>query len=45
LKSIIGIFIGAGLSALLRRWLCLTLNSYFPSIPPGTLAANGRAGE
>jgi CrcB protein len=40
LKSIIAIFIGAGLSALLRRWLGLTLNSYFPSIPPGTLAAN-----
>jgi CrcB protein len=25
---------------LLRWWLGLTLNSYFPSIPPGTLAAN-----
>ena len=23
-----------------RWWLGLTLNSYFPSIPPGTLAAN-----
>jgi CrcB protein len=40
LKSIIAIFIGAGLGALLRWWLGLTLNSYFPSIPPGTLAAN-----
>jgi len=40
LKSIIAIFIGAGLVALLRWWLGLTLNSYFPSIPPGTLAAN-----
>jgi CrcB protein len=28
------------LGALLRWWLGLTLNSYFPSIPPGTLAAN-----
>jgi fluoride exporter len=40
LKSIIAIFIGAGLGALLRWWLGLTLNSYLPSIPPGTLAAN-----
>jgi fluoride exporter len=40
LKSIIAIFIGSGLGALLRWWLGLTLNSYFPSIPPGTLAAN-----
>jgi fluoride exporter len=40
LKSIIAIFIGAGLGALLRWWLGLTLNSFFPSIPPGTLAAN-----
>jgi fluoride exporter len=40
LKSIIAIFIGAGSAALLRRWLGLTLNSYFPSVPPGTLAAN-----
>jgi fluoride exporter len=40
LKSIIAIFIGAGLGALLRWWLGLTLNGYFPNIPPGTLAAN-----
>jgi len=40
LKSIIAIFIGAGLGALLRWWLGLTLNSHFPSIPPGTLASN-----
>jgi CrcB protein len=40
LKSIIAIFVGAGLGALLRWWLGLTLNSHFPSIPPGTLAAN-----
>jgi CrcB protein len=33
-------FIGAGLGILLRWWLGLTLNSYFPSIPSGTLAAN-----
>jgi fluoride exporter len=40
LKSIMVIFVSAGLGALLRWWLGLTLNSYFPSIPPGTLAAN-----
>ena len=40
MKSIIAIFIGAGLGALLRWRLGLALNSYFPSIPPGTLAAN-----
>jgi CrcB protein len=40
LKSLIAVFIGAGLGALLRWWLGLTLNSYFPRIPPGTLAAN-----
>ncbi len=40
MKSIIAIFIGAGLGALLRWWLGLTLNSFFPSVPPGTLAAN-----
>ncbi len=40
MKSIIAVFIGAGCGALLRWWLSLTLNSYFPSIPPGTLAAN-----
>jgi CrcB protein len=40
LKSLIAVFIGAGLGALLRWWLGLTLNGYFPRIPPGTLAAN-----
>jgi fluoride exporter len=40
LKSTIVIFVGAGFGALLRWWLGLTLNSYFPTIPPGTLAAN-----
>ncbi len=40
MRSIIAVFVGAGLGALLRWWLGLTLNSYFPTIPPGTLAAN-----
>lgn len=40
LKSIVAIALGASLGALLRWWLGLTLNSYFPAIPAGTLAAN-----
>ena len=40
MKSIIAIVLGAGFGALLRWRLGLTLNSYFPSVPPGTLAAN-----
>lgn len=39
LKSIIAISIGAGPGPVLRWWLGLTLNSHFPSAPPGTLAA------
>jgi len=39
-KSMVAICIGASLGALLRWWLGARLNSYFPSIPPGTLAAN-----
>jgi len=40
LKSIVAICIGASLGALLRWWLGLVLNGLFPTIPPGTLAAN-----
>jgi fluoride exporter len=40
LRSILAVSIGAGLGALLRWWLGLVLNSYFPAVPPGTLAAN-----
>lgn len=39
-KGILAIGLGGGLGALLRWWLGLTLNAYFPTIPPGTLAAN-----
>lgn len=39
-KSIVAIGVGGGVGALLRWWLGLTLNAYFPAIPPGTLAAN-----
>ena len=40
MKSILAISIGASLGALLRWWLGGRLNSHFPPIPPGTLAAN-----
>jgi len=39
-RSIVAISVGASLGALLRWWLGTALNSYFPSIPPGTLVAN-----
>ena len=39
-KSILAIAIGAALGALLRWQLGTRLNSLFPNIPPGTLAAN-----
>src|SRR5579862_7601178 len=39
-KGIIAVSVGGGSGALLRWWLGLTLNQYFPAIPPGTLAAN-----
>jgi len=39
-KSILAIASGAALGALLRWFLGLKLNSFFPAIPPGTLAAN-----
>jgi CrcB protein len=40
LKSILAICVGASLGAMLRWWLGLVLNGLFPTIPPGTLAAN-----
>jgi CrcB protein len=39
-KPIVAICLGSSLGALLRWWLGMRLNGYFPSIPPGTLAAN-----
>jgi CrcB protein len=39
-KPILAISLGAALGALLRWQLGLRLNSFFPSIPPGTLTAN-----
>lgn len=39
-KSVVAICVGSSVGALLRWWLGAYLNSYFPTIPPGTLAAN-----
>ena len=47
-KSIVAIALGAALGALLRWQLGARLNSIFPTIPPGTLAANligGKEGD
>ncbi|NII11665.1 fluoride efflux transporter CrcB [Oleiagrimonas sp. C23AA] len=40
ITAIIAVFSGAGLGALLRWWLGVALNHVFPTLPPGTLAAN-----
>ena len=39
-KSVVAISLGASLGALLRWGLGMRLNGLFPTIPPGTLAAN-----
>ncbi|MXN77492.1 fluoride efflux transporter CrcB [Burkholderia sp. 4701] len=39
-QSIVAIFVGAGLGALLRWFLSLALNEFLPEVPLGTLAAN-----
>ena len=39
-KSVLAISIGAALGAVLRWQLGIRLNSLFPTVPPGTLAAN-----
>lgn len=39
-KSVVAVSVGGTLGCLLRWWLALQLNRLFPSIPPGTLAAN-----
>ncbi len=44
LKAALIIGLGGGLGAILRWLLGLSLNSLFPVIPPGTLAANLIAG-
>src|SRR5215467_8232251 len=39
-RAIIALCVGGSLGTLLRWWLGVTLNAHFPTIPPGTLAAN-----
>lgn len=39
-KSIVAISIGGSLGSLLRWWLGMLFNAYFPTMPPGTLTAN-----
>jgi CrcB protein len=40
LNAVLAISVGSALGALLRWQLGLKLNEYFPTLPPGTLAAN-----
>jgi fluoride exporter len=40
LTVVFAIAFGAGMGALLRWWLGMLFNHYFPTLPPGTLAAN-----
>ena len=39
-RAMVAISLGSSLGALLRWWLGTLLNAHFPTIPPGTLAAN-----
>jgi CrcB protein len=39
-RSFLAVSIGGMLGCLLRWFLNMLLNSYFPAVPPGTLAAN-----
>jgi CrcB protein len=39
-RSLIAVAVGGMLGCLMRWFLALFLNRYFPTIPPGTLAAN-----
>ena len=39
-RAIVALCVGGSLGTLVRWWLGLTLNGQFPTIPPGTLAAN-----
>jgi len=39
-RSMLAVAVGGMLGCLLRWFLAMVLNRYFPTIPPGTLAAN-----
>ncbi len=39
-RPFIAVTVGGALGCLLRWYLAMVLNRYFPAIPPGTLAAN-----
>ena len=39
-RSFIAVAVGGALGCLLRWYLAILLNRYFPAVPPGTLAAN-----
>src|ERR1700761_2373920 len=39
-RSLVAVAVGGALGCLFRWYLAIFLNRYFPTIPPGTLAAN-----
>jgi CrcB protein len=39
-KAVVAVSVGGALGCLFRWWLAMRLNSLFPTLPPGTLAAN-----
>jgi fluoride exporter len=39
-RSFVAVAVGGALGCLLRWYLAILFNRYFPTIPPGTLAAN-----
>jgi fluoride exporter len=39
-RAFIAVAVGGALGCLLRWYLAIVFNRYFPAIPPGTLAAN-----
>jgi CrcB protein len=39
-RSLLAVAVGGMLGCLMRWFLALVLNRYFPTVPPGTLAAN-----
>ena len=39
-KSVVAVSVGGTLGCLLRWWLGTSFNNLFPTLPPGTLAAN-----
>lgn len=44
MATLLSISLGASMGAVLRWWLGVQLNHFFPTLPPGTLVANAVGG-